>query len=247
MTLDPVGEILAARREETLNWGVGLAGTLAIHLGVFAAFIVASRLAPPHGFASPHAVTVRLVPVGKLSGGAPASVPRLAPAPSRPVIEKPREEPAPSSKALPLPEKNRKKTPEAPSRTAPRATAAPAAGMELPGPGVGAAGNPAGNSETFGASVSGFDSADFNYSYYAAQMLAAIGANWFKPTQQNASPVVYFKIKRDGTVVDVIVERSSGLPFVDRAAQRAVMAASPLPPLPAEFRDPLLGVHLKFE
>jgi TonB family protein len=43
------------------------------------------------------------------------------------------------------------------------------------------------------------------------------------------------------------IETSSGLPFVDRAALRAVMAASPLPPLPPEYAASQLGVHLIFE
>jgi TonB family protein len=60
-------------------------------------------------------------------------------------------------------------------------------------------------------------------------------------------PVIFFKIGRDGSISDVQIERSSGFPFVDRAAQRAVIASSPLPPLPADFHESSLGVHLKFQ
>jgi protein TonB len=59
--------------------------------------------------------------------------------------------------------------------------------------------------------------------------------------------VIFVRINRDGSIADVRIERSSGLPFVDRAAQRAVLASSPLPPLPADFHEGSLGVHLKFE
>jgi protein TonB len=175
---------------------------------------------------------------------------------SKPVIEKPEDVPAPSPKALPLPEKqkNKKETPPPvhPAKTSPQAkTKATSSAVDLPVPGESAAGSPngvAGVNSNFGTSLSAFDSADFNYSYYVTQMLATIGANWFKPTDQTVTPpVIFFRIGRDGSISDVRIERSSNLPFVDRAAQRAVLASSPLPPLPADFHEGSLGVHLKFE
>jgi Gram-negative bacterial tonB protein. len=79
-------------------------------------------------------------------------------------------------------------------------------------------------------------------------MLVTIGMNWFKPAESvPISPMIRFRIERDGTIGDPQLERSSGLPFVDRAALRAVMASSPLPPLPQEFTGKYLGVHLIFE
>jgi TonB family protein len=48
-------------------------------------------------------------------------------------------------------------------------------------------------------------------------------------------------------VTDIRIVKSSGLPFVDRAALRAVEASSPLPPLPAEYAGAHLGVQLDFE
>lgn len=93
-----------------------------------------------------------------------------------------------------------------------------------------------------------FDQPDFNYSYYVERMIVSIGMNWFKPAESvPISPMIRFRIERDGTLSDPQVERSSGLPFVDRAALRAVMASSPLPPLPREFAGRYLGVHLIFE
>ena len=121
--------------------------------------------------------------------------------------------------------------------------------MDLPGAGESSRpGLPGDVAANFGTSISAFDAADFNYSYYSAQLLNAIGSNWFKPTEMAVTPpVIFFRIARDGTITEVKVERSSGFPFVDRAAQRAVLASSPLPPLPAEFAQSSLGVHLKFE
>ena len=79
-------------------------------------------------------------------------------------------------------------------------------------------------------------------------MVQIISLNWFKPAQAvPTSPVVHFQIERDGTIADPRIVTSSGLPFVDRAALRAVIASSPLPPLPAEYGGPHLGIQVVFE
>ena len=75
-----------------------------------------------------------------------------------------------------------------------------------------------------------------------------ISLNWFKPSQAvQSNPIVHFQIERDGTISDARIVTSSGLPFVDRAALRAVIASSPLPPLPAEYAGPHLGIQVVFE
>lgn len=248
--MDAVGEILAARRGEPLDWRAGLLGTVLLHVAALGLLLYASRLSGPRILASPHAVSVRLVSAGSLGVPRPAA-PAARPEPARPVIERPEEAPPPTPKALPLPEKKPKKlapTPH-PSRTAPHARGTESGpAMELPGAAEEGGGGSGEAGVNFGTSISGFDAADFNYSYYIAQMLAAIGANWFKPTDQNvAAPVVHFQIRRDGTISDAEVSRSSGLPFVDRAALRAVLASSPLPPLPADFHRDALGVNIVFK
>ena len=100
------------------------------------------------------------------------------------------------------------------------------------------------------AGLGGFklDQADFNDPVYIERMVRIIGLNWFKPAQSvKANPVVHFQIERDGTIVDARVVASSGLPFVDRAALRAVIASSPLPPLPAKYPWPHLGIQVVFD
>jgi len=248
--MDTVGDILAETGRGTPEWKAAAVATILLHGGAFAALIIASRIPSTHRFISPQAVAVRLVPLAAVRGSRVEN----APAVSKPVIEKPEDVPAPSSKALPLPDKDKKekKEPPHPGKTSPQAkTKTPSSTVDLPQPGESAVGSPtgaAGANANFGTSLSAFDSADFNYSYYVTQMLASIGANWFKPTDQSVMPpVIYFRIGRDGSISDVRIERSSGLPFVDRAAQRAVLASSPLPPLPADFHESSLGVHLKFQ
>jgi protein TonB len=252
--VDTVGDILAATGSRDPEWKAGVVGTILLHVGVGAALLVASRIPPPHRYISTQAVAVHLVTLASVRGARTVAMPE--PPVSKPVIEKPEDVPAPSPKALPLPEKQKNKKepppPVHPAKTSPQAkTKATSSAVDLPQPGEGAVGSPsgvAGVNSNFGTSLSAFDSADFNYSYYVTQMLATIGANWFKPTDQAVTPpVIFFRINRDGSIADVRIERSSGLPFVDRAAQRAVLASSPLPPLPADFHEGSLGVHLKFE
>ena len=247
--VDTLGDPLLGHGNESLEWKLGTFGTVALHLGVALAYVIGSRITPPHRFLTPQAVSVRLVPMSSIPG--PKTETAAPPEPSRPVIEKAEEEPTPSKKALPTPEKKPdKKTPSVhPAEVSPKAARkVSGAPVELPSSGEASGGaGPPGPASNLGTSLSAFDSADFNYSYYVAQMLASIGANWFKPTDQAVNPVIFFRIARDGSISDVRVEKSSGLPFVDRAAQRAVLASSPLPPLPADFHESSLGVHLKFE
>ena len=209
----------------------------------------------PVRFVSPRAVAVRLLPAGSLKGGeAPAPAPAPAPPPETKKILKPAPEdepPPPTDKAVLLPSKEKdkdKKTPATATRPAPERAKAPDVSLPSSGESTGGgSGGPVGAGGNVGVSGAAFDS-DFQFSYYVERMLVSIGMNWFKPAQAGTvSPVIHFKIERDGTVSDATVERSSGLPFVDRAALRAVISSSPLPPLPAEYSGSQLGVHLKFD
>jgi TonB family protein len=47
--------------------------------------------------------------------------------------------------------------------------------------------------------------------------------------------IVTFTIRADGTVAQTAVTRGSGLPELDENCRRAVLAASPFPPLPPEL------------
>lgn len=100
------------------------------------------------------------------------------------------------------------------------------------------------------AGIGGFklDQADFNYPVYIERLVLIIGSNWFKPARSpTTNPVIHFQIERDGTIVNARLVVSSGLPFVDRAALRAVIASSPLPRLPAEYPWPNLGIQVVFD
>jgi TonB family protein len=245
-----VSDILA-RRART---GLPPRGLMAIvsvlaHAGFVALllFVGKPRKAPVF---VPMSLPVRVVSPASL-GRPEAAVPVAAPAESappakaKPVIEKPTEKILPSAKAMPEPKKLVKPEKQKPAPEVVKSPGGPA--LELPSAAGAPNGATSGAGVSFGASVTSFD-ADFPFSYYVEQLLSLIGANWFKPdSAEGTSCVISFRILRSGQVTDVRIDSSSGVSYYDRAAARAVYAANPLPPLPPDYRNDALGVHLKFQ
>jgi TonB family protein len=92
---------------------------------------------------------------------------------------------------------------------------------------------------------------DFRFAYYLAALRNKIGSRWVPPQGMNTGrpvrAVLHFRIGRDGQVSQTQVETSSGYGFYDQTALRALLSATPLPPLPAGYTDQYLGVHFAFE
>jgi TonB family protein len=91
---------------------------------------------------------------------------------------------------------------------------------------------------------------DFRWAYYLASIRNKIGSRWVPPPGLGGRLVratVYFRIGRDGQVSVSRVEDGSGNSFFDQTAMRALLAATPLPPLPAGYDGEWLGVHFGFE
>jgi TonB family protein len=158
--------------------------------------------------------------------------PAAAPAP-QPPVEQPKPQKTPPRRAVDkalFGKSTEKATPKTPV-----AAPAPPSGASVkrdPGPAAG---------------IVGLEGGDFPYTIYIDRMLALIGTHWLRPqTQREVLTQVYFVIERDGRVRDVKIEKESGLPSFDRAAYRAVLEASPLPPLPFGYSGTFLGVHLTF-
>ncbi len=97
-----------------------------------------------------------------------------------------------------------------------------------------------------GSGITGLEGGDFPYPIYIERMHTLIGQKWLRPQVGDVTTIVYFSIQRDGTIRDAKVETSSGNPTADRAALRAVLESSPLPPLPFGYNGTFLGVHLTF-
>ncbi|MCJ7504039.1 MAG: TonB C-terminal domain-containing protein [Acidobacteriia bacterium] len=107
---------------------------------------------------------------------------------------------------------------------------------------------------TAGEGSLGFGEGNFGerYGWYVAAVRNRISANWLLSTVSPSivtAPRVYinFGIARDGTVTDVRVVQSSGIPQVDRSALRAVLASNPLGPLPADYSGGKISVDFYFD
>ena len=251
--MDAVGDLLAERRVDRYPVGPAVALATLLHGGVLLA-LLASAFAHPIRAAAPRFVAVRLLQAGAIRPPAPVAAP-AEPAPPatapKPRIEKPVEEaPKPSKNAVLLPAREDKKKPTPPPVSRPGRASTPAVSLPSTGDESAPASNapPAGAGGAAGIGSLKLDQADFKYPVYIERMVMIISMNWFKPAQSvQTSPIVHFQIERDGTIVDPRIVTSSGLPFVDRAALRAVIASSPLPPLPAEYGGPHLGIQVVFE
>jgi TonB family protein len=107
----------------------------------------------------------------------------------------------------------------------------------------------------FGLSTSGgvggsgyqLDVSNFCCPSYMELMIQRIRQRWDARAETPSQVVVAFTIQRDGLITDIVTERSSGYSLLDIAAQRAVLTTRQLTPLPAEFPNPTLRVHLTFQ
>lgn len=88
---------------------------------------------------------------------------------------------------------------------------------------------------------------DFCCPEYVSLMTDRIRTGWDSRAAAPAIVIIKYTILRDGTIIDTVVERSSGDTALDLRAQRAVLGTRQLPPLPAAFNNPTLPVHLTFE
>ena len=102
---------------------------------------------------------------------------------------------------------------------------------------------------TSGAGGTGaqLDITDFCCPQYLATMQTRIQSVWESRQQSLGTTTVRFVIQRDGTMTNVEVERSSGNATLDLIATRAIRLARQLPPLPAEYPNPSLTIHMTFE
>jgi TonB family protein len=90
-------------------------------------------------------------------------------------------------------------------------------------------------------------SGDFCCPGYIATMVDRIRGAWNQSQGARGVAFIKFTIQRDGRLTDYIIEKPSGSTPLDLAALRAVAVTKTLPPLPNEYTNPTLVVHLSFE
>jgi TonB family protein len=89
--------------------------------------------------------------------------------------------------------------------------------------------------------------ADFCCPQYLAVMIERIRSSWTAQAEVAGSVVIRFTIERDGRITQTSVEKTSGYETLDIAARTAVAITRQLSPLPQEFPNPSLTMHMTFQ
>ncbi|MBI4719673.1 MAG: energy transducer TonB [Chitinivibrionia bacterium] len=172
-----------------------------------------------------------------------------SPAPQQAVQEPPEEEEKAQPPVEPPPE-SKKKADTKMERSA-KKKQVPSSEVRNGGTGAAKGGTGTGTGSKQGGATGdmNLDVSDFPFGYYLVTIRRKIAGSWSVPQAQAGEEIfcrVYFRIARDGRIISPDIEKSSGSFMFDQSALRAVMQASPLPPLPGGFGDEYLGVHFSF-
>jgi periplasmic protein TonB len=235
---DRVAEILGQRAALDHGFLAGVLVSLVLHGGITAAAVYAAMHSEAPKIAS--VLTIKFAPM-RAPAVAAVAQPAAAPKPVTPRIEPPKPEPLKPVETKKAPEKNT--VPLSPfGKSEKKGSEHPAAPPVTRQPG-----NPATQTAPATPGVSAaLEGGDFPYTLYIDRMTTLVGSRFFRPQGASTPVTIYFAIDRDGTIRDARVDVPSGNSTVDRAALRAVLESSPLPPLPFGYSGTFLGVHLKF-
>lgn len=95
-----------------------------------------------------------------------------------------------------------------------------------------------------------FDTVEYDWGPYAAEMVRRIKLNWDVPTLAHygikGQVTLRFFIRKDGRVEGVTILKSSGIPPFDNAAFQALVRSNPFRPLPADLGHDREGVTVTF-
>ncbi len=226
--------------------------SLLAHLLGALLWIGVTRRSAPRKPPLPESISVVLaaaprVAKARAAGGGPRVT---APQPTPPAVPpKPLPTRKPALENKPLAKPPPKPTPSTSQDTQP--SAVPVTANPPPAPsgsaGTAGAGSTVGDE---GASVSAVDLGGSELAWYRDAVSGRLYETWRQPlldAVRDALEVqIRFAIAPDGRVVDPRVDRSSGVPSLDRSALRAVSDVSPLPPLPRGWRDSPLEASFVF-
>lgn len=210
------------------NLAVGIAASVVLHLICSVVLIVM-----PHGPESRQSVTyidLNLPQAQAPSMTPPAKKPApvVAPKPEPPVLTE--KQPVPDVPKEPAPVEQPKAATEQPVATQPPKVEEKRSATTL---GLGL-------TKGYFKSLAEGESLRPVVKSYFLDMLQGINEKWWVDQQfegKNIAPlVVYIRVARNGEIVNSEVMISSGNPRYDRAVLAALKAASPLPPLPAEYQ-----------
>ena len=98
----------------------------------------------------------------------------------------------------------------------------------------------------------GLNVKDFHYDWYIRLILKKIQENWKPPVQKHKIDnhliaKVDFQVNRNGKISDIKLQEASGNFLYDQAALRTLQNIGQFPPLPNEYNEGSIIVHLEFK
>lgn len=168
-------------------------------------------------------------------------------------VDKPKKEITPKKEKKATIQKKQKVAKEAKPTSTPEAGtgkgSGTGSGIRIGGGGGPGSGAGAGTGSAFSSQIG---LSKFPYTYYLQIIIGRVSSNWFTSLVDPGisgkfQVTVYFRIHRNGQISDLKIEESSGISSLDLSAQRAVQSSAPFPPLPKDYEDEYLGIHLIFE
>jgi len=251
--VDAVSPILVARAREPQGLRMTVVVSLAVHGVVAIILLFGPPLIPVD--TTPH--TVMTISLGGAAGAKTGGATQMAgattqkaepdtkPSPAPPEVAKPAMViPKTVTKAVPPPRATVKILQDEKPRAAPKAAEASTGDSRI---------QTSSRTQGFGLSSGGagtggyLDVQNFCCPDYLTKMIQLIQRNWNSQQDVTGQALMKFTVMRDGTITSVQTERSSGYFALDQGAQRALLATRQLPPLPPQFPDQTLTVHLNFQ
>lgn len=105
-------------------------------------------------------------------------------------------------------------------------------------------------SGAFDASGGGLSTLDPSTQIYLNEIWTKIKKAWTLPFglsgSKNLEIIVIVKIRRDGRIVDMEVEKRSGNRIYDESALRTIRSVDPFPPFPSSLKSDYLEIGLRF-
>jgi outer membrane biosynthesis protein TonB len=251
---EEVGDVIASRAHDPSGLSRMMTWSFAVHVAVIATAI----LIPRHWILADQPKVQTMVI--SLGGAVGPNTTGMTPAPARPVEqvapEPKRPEPIKPAAAKPdvmtVPVKPVKPQPPKPETT-PKPVSPiaqpPTTGPQVR-PGTSRAETGAttqGTGLTLGGGGTGGQivASDFCCQWYITEMLEAIRRNgWQEQQARRGRVVVKFVIQRDGRVTDTVIEQGGDF-LLEQVSKRPLFGLQ-LKPLPGEYSEPSLTIHLTF-
>ena len=162
--------------------------------------------------------------------------------------EKERERLAKEAAERAVREAEEKKTPATPVGGGTTPGGGTPAGERTPAPGTTGGGSPFGSDNIYASGPTG-GVPDMEFSAYYNDVWKRIRSMWSVPEDlldQDLETILGIRVARDGTIVDVWMEESSGNSYYDDTALRAIRKANPLAPLPEKYDGASMDVGIRF-